>query len=94
MNSTIWKYPVQLGDFSLAMPVGAKVLAVQPQGNAVCMWAEVNSDPDARTETRCFFIVGTGWEMAPHHRRYIATFQTQGGAFVWHLFEVNPEEKE
>lgn len=85
---TIWKFPLAVTDFQkVDMPLGAKVLAVQPQGDQVCLWALV--DPAAENDRRGFWIHGTGHpiEHEKHLGAYIGTFQLRGGALVFHVFE-------
>lgn len=81
----IWKYDVPItGEFSLPLPLGAKVLTVQVQAGDPVLWALV--DPDMHRKARRFSVVGTG-NPAEHIRaaRYVGTFQL--GRFVWHVFE-------
>lgn len=82
MTSSIWKFPLAE---EIEMPKKAKVLTVQVQRDIPCIWAVV--DPSADREVRRFVIVGTGHSM---NRKgpYIGTFQLEGGALVFHVFEV------
>jgi len=86
---TIWKFPLGVADEQIIeMPRGAKVLAVQPQHDRVCVWAMVN--PNAEKERRTFYIAGTG-HLLPDESdrlRHVGTFQLHGGALVFHVFEV------
>lgn len=52
MSRTIWKYPVSAGDFTLELPRGGEVLAVDVQYGDPFMWVLVN--PDAILEKREF----------------------------------------
>ena len=95
----IWKFPIPVQDeIQIEMPKGAKVLTVQIQVmdpaalkvgetiEQVCLWALVN--PEAEKEIRQFRMVGTGHSiMHAEKLTYIGTFQMQGGALVFHLFE-------
>lgn len=82
---TIYKYPFSVTDeFSLTLPVGARVLCVQTQNDLPCLWAIV--DPDAAKEERTFFVRGTGHPLGDVGR-YIGTFQMRGGSLVFHVFE-------
>lgn len=87
--NTIWKFKFNTTDnLVIKMPKGSKVLSVQVQGEQPCMWALV--DPDAKKENRKFRIFGTG-HLVPsivEDLQFIATYQEQGGALVWHLFAV------
>lgn len=81
----IYKYQIPNYGFSnVQMPVGAKIVAVQPQRGYAMMWAEV--DPDAPTEERKFLIVGTGQPLTEDAKTYVGTIQ-DGGGFVWHVYE-------
>lgn len=90
MKQTIWKYPLRIVDEQhIEIPIGAKVLTVQMQGNAPYLWALVN--PDARRESRFIRIFSTGDTM-PEHKlisllKYVATFQEEPNKIVWHVFE-------
>lgn len=76
----VFKYPIGIRT-TLELPIGAKFLDVQLQNDDAHMWFEV--DPDAKTEPRKFFIVGTGHEF--NGGKYLGTFQN--GPFVWHVYE-------
>jgi hypothetical protein len=84
---TIWKFPLEVTDAQgVLLPQGAQVLTAQLQGRSLCLWALV--DPDAPKTVRLLHIFGTGH---PVHNadslRYISTFQLDGGALVFHVFE-------
>ena len=82
---TIWKYDLRLVDVqNVRLPVAAKILAVQVQRGVPRLWALV--DPGAPEENRRIAIRGTGHpiDMAGE---YIGTFQVEGGALVFHVFE-------
>lgn len=85
---TIWKFPLAVTDFQkIEMPKGAKVLAVQPQHDQVCLWAMV--EPTNDKEERGFWIHGTGHQLkyAKHLGDHVGTFQLRDGALVFHVFE-------
>lgn len=89
---TIWKYPLKITyEQRIQMPVTAQVLCVQMQQCTPCIWAQ--HDDTAMVfdkplmEMRTFYIVGTGREIEAKNFSYIGTFQTDGGQFVWHLFQ-------
>lgn len=88
MKRTIWKFPFDVDDrVGIDMPKGAKLLAVQLQGDTPCLWAEV--DPGAKKESRLFAVFGTGNQMPRemgYSDVYVGTFQE--GPFVWHLYEL------
>lgn len=88
----IWKYPIPVqDDIQIEMPKGARVLTVQRQGDlpefgGPCLWALVN--PEAKKEIRQFRLAGTGHPIDHAEKlTYIGTFQMEGGALVFHLFE-------
>lgn len=84
MARKIFKYQLQgIEDEGIQMPKDAKILAVQMQGAAITLWAEV--DEDNLMETRTFSIVGTGWTLKGLERKYIGTVQHNG--LVWHIYE-------
>jgi len=84
--NTIYKYKLQPNFGRLEMPQGAQVLTVQMQDGTPCLWARV--DTDRALEWRSFDVYGTGHEMPDDPRLvYVATFQMDGGALVWHVFE-------
>lgn len=87
----IFKYPVRPGRFTLEMPEGAQPLRamVQGDGGQPQLWALV--DPSRPMTTRCFCAFGTGHEIdqADVPRiAFIDTFMLDGGALVFHLFEI------
>lgn len=83
----VWKYEFTITDaVQLQMPIGAKILSVQLQGDLPCLWALV--DPSEPTKKRYFRIFGTGHNIDLDDSHYIGTFMTDVGALVWHMFEV------
>ena len=93
-NRQIWKYStVEDGfrtTFTIKLPKGAEILSVQTdqKDNRPCIWALV--DPEAESEDRHFELFGTGHDIYCDigiERKYIGTYQYQGGAFVGHIFE-------
>lgn len=84
---TIHKYPLRVMDTQeIPMPFGAEILCVQVQHGTPCLWAMVFAEN--RLEPRTIEAFGTGHEMPPNtHRKYIGTFQMNGGALVFHVFE-------
>lgn len=88
MSRAIWKFPLKITDAQhITAPAGAKIIAVQMQGDTLCLWAIVNPDaPTKRIEIR---VHGTGHPL-PVDADYdhIGTVQASGGALVWHVFRV------
>lgn len=97
-RTTIWKYSLEtvltVGHGTIALPAGARLIAVQAQRNVPQLWAMV--DPDAPREARHFAIVGTGhaFNSIVDNGNYLGTFQMHGGALVFHAFEVHPATEE
>lgn len=85
----IWKWTLALvGQQTLELPVGARILTVQMQGDAPQLWAACNSETTSK-ESRHIAIYGTGHPLPDDPGQYIATFQMHDGALVFHAFEVN-----
>ena len=88
MKKQIWKFLLFIGKNEIKMPKGAEILDGQTQNGYPCIWALVN--PNNETESRYFEAYTTGQDIhfdMGIERKYIGTFQTQSGAFVFHLFE-------
>lgn len=89
MSKTIWKFELLTTDMqAIEMPVDSEILAVQAQHNQPCIWAMV--DPEAETGNRHFEIFGTGRAIPEDMgiiRQYIGTYQVEGVALVFHVFE-------
>jgi len=87
VKRSIWKYTLSVvGKQDISMPKGARVLAVQPQGDQICMWALVKVDSPKKMYT--FYMYGTGHEHfsdGDEFREYIGTVQME--SLVWHVFE-------
>ena len=85
--SAIWKYPLQVTDEqTIDMPSGAEALTVQVQNGTPCLWARV--DPAAPTTPRKIITHGTGHPVPETTGRYIGTYQIDGGALVFHVFDA------
>ena len=84
MSKTIWEFPLYPNDTSIQMPSGARLLTAREQGDAICVWAEV--DPDAGNEVRGFNVFGTGHEMPENPGSYLGTAMLEGGRFVFHVY--------
>jgi hypothetical protein len=83
----IWKFPLAVTDRqTVLLPTGSKLLDVQMQGGACCLWALC--DEDAPKHLRTIAIYGTGNPVPDEPGEYIATFQMHGGALVFHAFEL------
>lgn len=75
---------------TLRLPAGAKILTVQLQYGTPQLWALCDEAMAARygKTSRYISIYGTGNPMPDDPGEYIATFQMEGGALVWHVFEI------
>lgn len=91
---SVWKYTAPTSDtFTIDTRRGAKILSVAVQGNALCVWAEV--DPEAPAEARRFRLCGTGHPIpADEPRQFVGTVMTHSGALVFHLFELETPKAE
>ena len=84
----IYKYPLEITDTQFVeLPLGAKILTAQMQGNQLCLWAIVNTLPGAVKKNRRIEIIGTGNPMPTGELEYISTFQVYGGGLIFHVFE-------
>lgn len=84
---TIWKYPLPITNIScIPMPRGAKVLTVQTQEDGPYLWVLI--DEKAAPMSRYFAVYGTGHPLSDNLGTYIGTFQIEGGALVFHVFET------
>jgi hypothetical protein len=89
-TKVIYKYPLKEAGTgriqTVELPVGAKILCVQAQGDVPTVWAEVLT-VETKTETRLFQMQGTGWSFSDYgHHEYIGTVQIDG--YVWHFYEI------
>ena len=85
----VYKYSlVADDDVKIMMPKGARSLSVQVQRGSPCLWALV--DGGAPLVERHFKIFGTGNSVPDFSPPlpFVGTFQLDGGALVFHVFEV------
>lgn len=83
----VWKFILHGFDEQIIrMPIGAKTLTAQFQGEALCLWALCDPRQE-KYENRYFCVTGTGFNVsATTPMEYIST--VQNGMFVWHVFEL------
>lgn len=88
MAKIIYKYDISFSAREvIQMPLDAEVLCVQPQFGMPKLWALV--DTQRPIVDRVFCCCPTGAEIYLDKRmRYINTIQLDGGAFVFHYFEI------
>lgn len=87
MAKMVFKYQLPIKDtFTLDIPAGADILAVQIQHENPCLWALV--EKDAPPVTRHFACVGTGQPVPTviDKHNYIGTVQRYDGNLVLHYF--------
>lgn len=83
----IWKFLLEIDDVqNVTMPAGARILTAQLQGEALCLWALC--DEQAPKVKRAIRIYGTGHPLPLNPGEYIATFQLNHGALIFHVFEI------
>jgi hypothetical protein len=88
MERRVYKYELPVGDHSfIVMPVGAKILSVHEQREAIYVWALV--DPtEARTAKRSFRIAGTGHSIEYDDRFvFVGSVFLENATLVFHVFE-------
>jgi hypothetical protein len=84
---SIWKYPLQVTDEQVIdAPEGAEALTVQMQSGTPCLWMRV--DPASPKMPRKIITHGTGHRVQDTTGRYIGTYQLDGGALVFHVFDA------
>ena len=82
----IWKWDLRIDDLQIIdMPLGAEILTVQTQGGQPRLWAAC--DETAPLRPRRIAMYGTGEPINDRPGIYIATFQVDSGALVFHAFE-------
>lgn len=95
MKRTIFKFPLELANTQrIAIPKEAEVMCVQAQGNQPVMYVHLDAAELAK-EPRTFRTFGTGHPIPEEEAlEYIGTYQLDGGALVFHVFEVVEAESE
>lgn len=83
----IYKYTLKVETCQgIEMPLDAQILTVQGQNDNAVMWCLC--EKGSGNVTRKFSVITTGSTFNANNCKYIATFQTDGGSFVGHVFEV------
>lgn len=86
MTYKIFKYQLGPGKNIVMMPEMSIPLTVQVQYDQPMLWALV--DTDKKDVERTFHVFPTGRELQIDFCfQYISTFQLNGGALVFHVFE-------
>lgn len=91
MAKVIWKLTLELSEgYSYTLPEGAKILCVHEQFNDPQIW--FLCETTNKVEIRKFATFGTGHEIHENVfnnlKEYIGTFQTDGGNYVFHVWEL------
>lgn len=82
---TIHKYPLYVGkNIECWLPAGARILTIGYQGQALCLWAEI--DDSAPFERRVFSVFGTG-HLMPDNVPLAFIDTVFEGPYVWHIYE-------
>jgi hypothetical protein len=84
---TIYKYKI-FPHSELDLPLGAEFLSVQTQHGEAVAWFLVDDTINRKMKRRVFNSYGTGHPVPDNPGRYLGTFQLNGGALVFHFFEV------
>lgn len=87
MTKTVYKYPLKIVERQFVdLPVAAKILSVQMQGQDLCLWALIDKEQPYKSKIEiCIF--GTGFPIEEEDvsgRKYYGTFQA--GFYVGHVF--------
>lgn len=86
-HHVIWKWPLRLEvEQAIDVPEGSEVVHVATQKDVPALWMRV-PDLDAPVTSRRIHIVGTGHQEVHPAWRYLGSVMTDGGVFVWHIFE-------
>lgn len=84
---TVYKYQLNMTDRQvILLPMRAKPLHAEIQGNKPVLWAFVDTE-ELELFEYSVRIAGTGHEIKgfePEH--YLNTFTTHNGELVWHVF--------
>jgi len=85
---TIYKYDIAGSGahraIGIDLPVAAKLLSVKMQDGRITLWAAV--DPDIKTETRKFWVLGTGWGIPKGIALVPLDTVIDAFGYVWHVF--------
>lgn len=84
---TIWKYTIaSSGKTKLFMPLDHKILCAREQGDALCVWAEV--DPSTRHQSVATFAAIMTGQDVPEFATYIGTAHFCEGRYVVHAYSL------
>lgn len=83
----VFKYPLELGATTISLPSGTEILHVGEQDEELRLWALLPTSYETGS-SRVFIVLGTGHTCARKIIAHVGTVKI--GAFVWHVFEVEP----
>lgn len=86
--NTIWKYEISPGQAEYYMPAGAEILCAREQHDGICVWAKVDTAQSENLTPRKIMAFGTGHAMPDVPMRYLGTASLEGGALIFHAFEI------
>ena len=88
---TIYKYGINSGITSIALPKGSKIFSAGYDPNSVlCVWIAVDTEEE-EIEERFVYLTGTGWpleDLKDWNYRFIDTVIDENNELVWHVFEL------
>lgn len=85
---TIYKYPLKIASSQIIeMPIDAKILDLQMQGNIVTILALVDTDKNIEKIQLLIYCTGEQIERDISKLEYIGTFQTKFN-LLFHFFKV------
>lgn len=87
MEAKIYEYNIPIQpNFSIAMPTGARIIAVQNQQGTGVIYTI--ADPSAIPVERAFELVASNAEFKLLGKKYIGTFSVTNSSWTYHLFEI------
>lgn len=88
---TIYKYSINTGLTSIALPKRSKIFSAGYDPNDVlCVWVAVDTEEE-EMEERFVYLTGTGWpleDLKDWNYRFIDTAIDEKNGLVWHVFEL------
>lgn len=89
MAKVIYKYPLNMGETVLDLPIGSVLRAAYFQHGKPTLWFEVPMILNPETIPHHYTVYPTGQPIDPFHE-YIATVFAAGGLLVWHIYRDRP----
>lgn len=84
----IWKFKLKEDDSqTMWMQKDAEILTVMMQYGSPYIFAMV--DPSKDKEKRKFIVLREGNSFDVNIEKYIGSYKSYGGSFIWHVFEIN-----